>query len=293
MGIITLENQNLKVEIKSKGAELSSLLDKADGLEHMWRADPQFWPRKAPILFPCVGESKEGRINVDGTDYPMGRHGFARHEPFSVLESTNTKVVLELKTTEKTRAQFPFEFVFRVSYELIDSSLTQSFEVTNTDGKEIGFQLGGHPAFAVPFNLDEKYDDYEFVFDAPQTLERHLLTDKGLYSGMTRPFLKTDDRFGLSYNLFEEDALVFKNISSKQVWIQHKNGGKRLQVDYAGFPHLGIWSIPGANYVCIEPWIGCADSIDQPNNFFLKDSLVKLETEKSFEASFIISIHPE
>ena len=223
----------------------------------------------------------------------MGRHGFARHEPFSVVESTNTKVILELKSSKKTRAQFPFEFVFRVGYELIDSSLIQSFEVINTDGKEIGFQLGGHPAFAVPFNQDEKYDDYEIVFDTPQTLERHLLTDNGLYSGKTRTFLDNNDRISLYYQLFKEDALVFKNISSKQVWIQHKNGGKRLQVDYKGFPHLGVWSIPEADYVCIEPWIGCADMNNQPSDLFSKDNIVRLASESSFEASFSISIHPE
>lgn len=287
---LTLENDYLNVNISPKGAELCGLLDKHDGVEHMWKADPAFWPRHAPILFPCVGESKDETITVEGITYPMGRHGFARHEMFSVVESTESKAVFELKSNANTRINYPFEFVLRIGYALSGTCLTQTFEVLNADERNIGFQLGGHPAFTVPFKEGEKYDDYEVRFDIPQTLDRHLLTDKGLYSGEQRLFLSNSDRFGLFYDLFKEDALVFKNIPSKQVWIQHKDGGKRLQVTYNGFPHLGIWSIPGADYVCIEPWIGCADMFDQPKDFFEKDCLINLRPNEPFAASFDISL---
>jgi galactose mutarotase-like enzyme len=287
---LTLENDFLNVNINRLGAELCGLYDKRDYVEHMWNASPEFWPRHAPILFPTVGESKNGKISVNGHEFPMGRHGFARMQEFEVLEQSSNKVLLELKSNASTLENYPFEFVFRVGYELHGPTLIQSFEVINSDQVDIGFQLGGHPAFAVPFRNGENYDEYQIRFDKPQTLERHLLTDKGTYSGETRKFIENEDVFGLHYELFREDALVFKNIPSKQVWIQHKNGGKRLQVDYEGFPHLGIWSIPGANYVCIEPWIGCADSVNQPEDFFSKDSIVILSPEQSFKASFTISL---
>jgi galactose mutarotase-like enzyme len=290
---LTLANDYLNVNISVLGAELCGLLDKRDGVEHMWKADPNFWPRHAPILFPCVGESKDGTINVDDQDHTMGRHGFARHEAFSVIEQTEKKVVLELKSNVKTRVHFPFEFSFRVGYELQNTRLVQSFEVVNRSSSKMGFQLGGHPAFSVPFHPGETYDDYEIYFDSPQTLNRHLLTDEGLYSGETRDFLNASNRFALFYELFNEDALVFKNISSKQVWIQHKNGGKRLQVDYEGFPHLGIWSVPGADYVCVEPWIGCADMTNQPKDYWLKDQLTLLHSQGIFQACFSISIVEE
>lgn len=287
---VTLKNNHLLVSILTKGAELCSLFDMRDGAEHIWNADPKFWNRHAPILFPCIGESKDGRINVDGMDYPMGRHGFARHEVFSVINQEESKVTLELKSNKQTLPYYPFEFVFRVTYELVDLSVKQSFEVVNLDTREMGFQLGGHPAFAVPFRKGERHDEYEIWFDRPQTLYRHLLTDSGLYSGKTRLFLEREDHFPLSYQLFNEDALVFKNISSKRIWIQHSNGYKKLEVNYEGFPHLGIWSVPGADYVCIEPWIGCADMVNQPDDFFSKDSLIKLAPNGQFEASFSISL---
>lgn len=256
----------------------------------MWHADPKFWPRKAPILFPCVGESKDRRICVEGEVYPMNRHGFARIQEFSVVESHSDSVVFELTENEETLSNYPFRFRFRVLFRLEGASLVQSFDVLNTGETELGFQLGGHPAFAVPFRSNEDYSEYEVRFDQALSAERHLLNEEGLYKGKTLLVLDDSDRIPLSYELFSEDALVFKDIQSKSVWIQYKEGGKKLRVDYEGFPHLGIWSVPGADYVCIEPWIGCADRFDQPDDFFKKDSLIRLKPEDTFQAKFTVSI---
>jgi galactose mutarotase-like enzyme len=288
--MITLENDYLIVNIDPLGAELTSFLDKRDGVEHMWSADPKFWPRRAPILFPCVGESRDGKIQIDGVDYPMGRHGFTRMQSFEVLEDNPETAVFELRENQETLLHYPFKFAFRITYKLTSNVLLQSFEVVNTDNQAIGFQLGGHPAFAVPFFKGEEYSDYEIRFDRSMNIDRHLLDDKGLYNGETRNVLTDSDRIDLYYDLFNEDALVFKDIPSKQVWIQNKKGGKRLEVDYVGFPHLGIWSKPGADYVCIEPWVGCADNSNQPVDFFSKDSIVKLQVDQRFSCSFSVSV---
>ena len=290
MQTVTIENKEIRVEIRTLGAELQSFFDKRDGVEHMWKADSKFWPRKAPILFPAIGESKDGKINVDGADYPMARHGFARNEHFAVVLGQRAKVVLELNSDPGTLRQFPFDFKFRTTYELIENQLVQSFEVVNTGVSNMGFQLGGHPAFAVPFLEGENYDDYQIGFDSEFKLERHLLTEDGLYSGDTRVLSERASKIAISYELFEEDALVFKEIPSKQVWIQNKNGGKKLVMDYAGFPHLGIWSVAGANYVCLEPWVGCADNANQDADFFKKDSLIVLNAGESYSNTFSVSL---
>ncbi|MGB0917112.1 MAG: aldose 1-epimerase family protein [Flavobacteriales bacterium] len=287
---LVLENEYLEVGILQKGAELCSLVDKHDGVEHMWKANPAFWPRHAPILFPCVGESKEGKITVEGTEYPMGRHGFARHEHFAVVSQEKNKAVLELNADPGTLRQFPFDFKLQVTYELINNKLLQSFRVTNTGINNMGFQLGGHPAFSVPFLPSERYDDYEIGFDEAFKQERHLLTNGGLYSGETRVMAEHANKIPLSTDLFKEDALVFKEISPKQVWIQNKKGGKKLEMDYAEFPHLGIWSIPGAEYVCLEPWVGCADDANQEADFFKKDSLIVLNAGESYNSAFSVSL---
>lgn len=286
----SIENEQLRVSFKHLGAELLSLLDKRDGVEHMWKADPAFWPRHAPLLFPCVGESKGEKITVDGESYPMGRHGFARSELFTVVGEGQHHVIFELRSYPNTLRQYPFDFIFRVRYELKEAQLSTSFEIINSGITEMGFQLGGHPAFAVPFGAKGNFSHYKIEFGETMNLNRHLLTEKGLYSGKERPFLINEAHFDLFYDLFKEDALVFKDIPSKTVWIQHRDGGKRLQMDYEGFNHFGIWSVPGADYVCLEPWIGCADKHDQVAEFFHKDSLVVLKPEQRFEAAFHVSI---
>ena len=270
---------------------MCSLVDKRDGVEHMWEADPKFWPRHAPILFPCVGESKNGEINVDGKSYTMGRHGFARHELFSVVAQGASHATFELRSDPNSLRQYPFDFVLRIKYNLEGSKLTQSFEVVNSGINKMAFQLGGHPAFAVPFDRKESYCDYQITFNQPQTLDRHLLTKDGLYSGETKLFLENDSSFGLTYELFSEDALVFKNIGSRKVWIENKTGGKRLEMEYKDFNHFGIWSVPGADYVCLEPWIGCADMADAEVDYFGKDSAVSLQPSEVFLAEFSIAFH--
>lgn len=290
MQIIKLENEFLRVEINPLGAELNSLFDKRDGIEHMWKADAAFWPRKAPILFPCVGESRGGRVQIDGVDFPMGRHGFTRYQAFEPIGHSTEKAVFRLTENEETLRHYPYKFSFQVTYSLSGSSLIHHFEVTNSGKEKIGFQLGGHPAFAVPFGDNGAYSDYEIRFDQAMTIDRHLLNGGGLYNGETRNVLNKANAIQLSYDIFNEDALVFKNIPSKSVWIQHKDGGKKLQVDYKVFPHLGIWSKPGADYVCVEPWIGCADNHDQPSDFYKKDSIVSLNPTETFTAAFTVAL---
>lgn len=287
---LTLENSYVRVVVNTLGAELTSFFDKRDSVEHMWSADPKFWPRRAPILFPCVGESKGGKITVSGVDYPMGRHGFTRMQDFKVVEHSSEMVELELTDSTETMKHYPFKFRLKLRYTLTDSRLEQRLIVENLDADSIGFQLGGHPAFAVPFGEGQQYSDYCVRFDQKLTVDRHLLNDEGLYTGETRPVLKDSDQLDLTYDLFDEDALVFKQIPSKRVWISRKDRGKRLEVKYDDFLHLGIWSVPGANYVCIEPWIGCADDAGQEEDFLTKDSLVNLKPSGQFTASFTMEL---
>jgi galactose mutarotase-like enzyme len=288
--MITIENEHLKVELNPLGAELNSLIDKRDGVEHMWSADPKFWPRKAPILFPCVGESKDGVVSFDGNEYSMQRHGFTRTQVFDCVEQNTKSAAFVLHENEETLKSYPFSFRFEVEYHLSGNALEHRFTLTNTGDATLGYQLGGHPAFAVPFSDDEQFSDYCIRFDQSMKLKRHLLNDAGLYSGETRTVLDSEDQIPLDYELFNEDALVFKNIPSKLVWIQSKAGGKKLRVDFAEFPHLGIWSKPGADYVCLEPWIGCADDHDQKPDFLNKDSIQLLDPGTSRTATFSVQI---
>ena len=280
----------LNVTLKLTGAEMSSIIDLRDGSEHLWQGDPKYWARQAPSLFPCVGESKDGAITVDGVRYPMGRHGFARFSDFTLVSHGSAHARLRLTSDDETRKSFPFDFVFETEYRVAGDTITQSFLVRNMGGGPMAFQLGGHPAFAIPCGEGGEHGDHSIDLDRKGDFVRHLLTADGLFSGEVRPLIKDSDRFRLSHALFEEDAIVFKNAGITEASLVNGANGKSVRMRFEGFPHLGIWSVPGAGYVCIEPWIGCADDADGTNDLFMKDSAVRLEPQEEFTASFSITI---
>jgi galactose mutarotase-like enzyme len=280
----------LQVTLRLTGAEMCSILDLRDGCEHLWEANPTYWPRHAPILFPTVGESKDGHIQVNGKAYPLGRHGFARFEQFSVVEHLEDRIRFQLLPNEETLKGFPFQFVFETEYSVVRNVIHQSFHVSNTDSRKFAFQLGGHPAFAVPCGNGGTYSDHSIVLDKKGDYPRHLLTKGGLFSGEQRPFLKDTDRFDLYSELFAEDAIVFKNEGIREASLVNNRTGKYVKMRFDGFTHLGIWSIPGAGYVCIEPWIGCADDDGGTNDIFQKDHAVVLQPSETFAAAFSIEI---
>jgi len=280
----------LRVTLKLTGAEMCSIMDLRDGCEHLWQADPEFWGRHAPILFPTVGESKDGAITVRGASFPMGRHGFARFRDFGLVGKDNASATFRLVADAQTRQSYPFDFIFETGYRVDGATIEQTFHVKNTGNVPMAFQLGGHPAFAVPCGNGGDHTDHSIVLGKKGNYARHLLTKGGLFSGEVRPFMHDTDRFALSHELFKEDAVVFKDASISEAALVNNVTGKQVQMRFDGFPHLGVWSMPGAGYVCIEPWIGCADDADGTNDMFLKDSAVKLDPGQSFRASFSITI---
>lgn len=287
---LNIGNGTLSVNIQLTGAEMCSIKDLRDGCEHLWQADPAYWGRHAPILFPTVGESWDGQITVHGKTHPMGRHGFARHLAFDVISHEKKSTRLRLTSDERTKESFPFEFEFETEYCVEGDTINQSFLVKNRGNETMAFQLGGHPAFAIPCGNGGEHTDHAIVLGRKGDYQRHLLTEGGLFSGGVRDFIKNDDRFMLSHTLFEEDAIVFKNVGADEATLLNTLNGKSVRMRFAGFPHLGIWSVPGAGYVCIEPWIGCADDSDGTNDIFLKDSAVTLAPGAEFKAEFSISI---
>lgn len=287
---LNIGSDALRVTVKLTGAEMSSILDLRDSCEHLWEGNPRYWGRQAPILFPTVGESKDGCITVNGEQYPMGRHGFARFLDFEPVGSDERSARFRLTADERTLPSYPFHFVFETTYTVNGDTITQSFTVRNTDTCPIAFQLGGHPAFAVPCGNTGVYDEHSIVLGRKGTYPRHLLTAGGLYSGEVRPFVQDSDRFALSHGLFEEDAIVFRKEGITEASLLNNRTGKRVTMRFDDFPNLGIWSVPGAGYVCIEPWIGCADDADGTNDIFLKDSAVRLNPGEELHTAFTIQV---
>ena len=288
--MVTIENEYLKVSINIKGAQLCSLYNKETQTEHMWQADAQIWPWHAPNLFPVVGGLVNNELHVDGQTYNLPRHGFARQSEFKVAEVSPHHADFALTTTVQTLAVYPYKFAFHILYDLIENALRVTYKVINLDTKAIYFSVGGHPAFNVPFGGEGSYEDYYLEFEQAEKLETHLLSAEGYFTGETRPVELDGNKLPLTRNLFDDDALVFKNIKSKLVTIKSTRHTQSLTVEYPLYKHLGIWAKPGANFVCIEPWLGYADAVGAAADITNKPAVQRLEKGHVFEAPYYISI---
>ncbi|GAA4330104.1 aldose 1-epimerase family protein [Mucilaginibacter gynuensis] len=288
--MITIENESLKVTMRTKGAELTSIYNKITGTEQLWQADPAVWAWHAPNLFPIVGGVLNDELLVDGKTYPMPKHGFGRHSEYILLESSDVHAVFSLPNSEHTLQAYPYKFDFQVIYTLIDNALRVTYKVINHDDKTIHFSVGGHPAFRVPFLEGEKYEDYYVEFETEEPLTRHLISKNGYFDGRTESVPMKGNRIYLTGDIFNDDALIFKNISSKLVSIKSDNHDKSISVEFPHFNHLGIWAKPKANFVCIEPWLGYTDTEGEPHDISKKDAIQHLKLGHTFEAAFFISI---
>ncbi len=286
-----LRSKNILVKINEKGAELSSFLDLETGIEHIWNADPSFWNRHAPVLFPIVGQVEDGEYTVEKIKYNLPQHGFARDSNFTLVENQNNTLVFSLHHSPETLNVYPFKFKFSISYTLLGKKLYVGYKIENIDDKEIAFQLGAHPGFSCPFYPSESISEYFLQFDKPLTEDRLLFEDGLLNGKIQKEFLKNESKIQLSASTFDDDAIIFETNKIDSVLIT-KNGINGLKVNLSGFPLLGIWSKPKANapFVCIEPWYGVASVRGNSKELKDKKAIQILDVAQTFECGFSIEI---
>lgn len=287
-----LENDKLKVELNPLGAEIISIVSKSDGINYMWKRDKSLWGSSAPILFPIVGAVNNDTYRINSQEYHLTQHGFARHNVFNTKQVSPVRVDFTLESNEKIITQYPYQFKLVVSYELDGSALSCTCKVSNADSQDIYFQIGGHPAFACPFNDGESSDDYYIEFSQKETLDQKvLLPEKKCMSHETRPFFENERRFFVRQSLFANDAIVFKNFKSKTVSLKSIKHDKAIHVTMTGFDHLGLWaSTHVGGLLAIEPWVGHIDYEGFAGEFKEKESVVELAPDKDYQVNFTISI---
>lgn len=275
----TLSHRGLRAVADSHGGELVSLRDAA-GTEYIWSGDPAFWPGRNPLLFPIVGNLKNGRVLFQGQPYEMGRHGFARDLDFFPVEQDDRHVVLELRESPETLARYPFPFSLRVCHTLTEDGFSTAFRVENTGSTPMPFCIGAHTAFRCPLHDGERFEDYEIVFDQPEQADTVLLTPEGLVSHNRRePLLNETDRFPLDRAVFDRlDTIILENLRSTGVSLLHRETGHGVRLDFTGFPMVAFWTKSGceAPFVCLEPWHGCAAADNEDGEFFHKPHCITL-----------------
>lgn len=288
---LLIENELLKVEVKTKGAELCSLINKQSGIEHMWQADENVWGKHSPILFPIVGQVVNGLYRLGEEKYELSRHGFARDMEFSVASHTDESLIFELRSTEDTLKVYPFKFTLQVRYTLLNDKLNVEYFVKNDDNKTMWFSIGGHPAFAVPFIEKENLTDYYLEFCKDESADRISLSNGGfLKEKVDSDFFNYSNIIRLNVNTFNDDAIVLHNLSSEKITIKSDKNNNQLEFDFKGYPYFGIWSKPGANFVCLEPWHGVTDYENFSGELKDKAGICKIEKSNSFSCNYEIKV---
>ncbi len=289
----SLNNALLKISIRQPGAELCKITSAVNGKEFMWNGNPEFWSGIAPTLFPIVGCMKDDQYIYEGKTYHMPKHGFLRKsEDVVLVEQTQNSLTYKLGSNDDLYKLFPFKFEFYISYTLSNNSIIVDHLVKNLGDKPMYFSLGGHPAFKCPVYDDEDYNDYQLVFEKNEISKTHLLNlETGLYTGETEPVFNDNNHIQLHPEIFNKDALVFKDLTSREVTLHSKKHGDILSMQFQDFPHLGTWAKPHAPYVCIEPWIGYADHKDTDYQITTKEGIISLEAGKDFRANYSIKIN--
>ncbi|WP_165044548.1 aldose 1-epimerase family protein [Dysgonomonas sp. ZJ709] len=287
----TLENDHLTVKVKPEGAELTSIRNNKTGVEYLWHADPTFWKRHSPVLFPIVGSLWNNELRNDGNTFNMSQHGFARDEYFELLSATSTEVFYQLVSHRETLAKYPFPFQLEIGYRLEDNRIEVIWKVKNIGDSTMYFQIGAHPAFNYP-DFDGSTDERGyFSFDKSEGLEYSLLGEKGCALPAKYNLDTQDGLLPINVHTFDIDTLIFEDSQLTRVSLLDNSKDPYITLHFDA-PVLGLWSPPRKNapFICIEPWYGRCDRVGYSGEFKDKDWMNSLAAGEVFKSSYIIEI---
>lgn len=286
----TLQNSLLRASFKEQGAELCSLRRKDQDIEYIWAGNPHIWGRHAPVLFPIVGRLNDNKYKLEGREYQLSQHGFARDKKWQPAKEGPDRILFRLISDAETKEQYPFDFELLLEYHLLDNKLLTTYRVKNTGSKEMPFSIGAHPAFNCPLLPDEEFKDYYLEFERSESLQRQQIRH-GLRTGERSMVLNKENILSLTEELFEDDALVFENQQSNYVILKSKHNPHSVRLDIKGFPYMGIWTkAGGAPFICVEPWYGITDKAGEMQDLRNKEGIQHLKPGEQFECSYGITI---
>lgn len=286
-----LENERLCVEIAELGAEALRIYDKKNGREVLWEADPAYWKRHSPVLFPNVGKTYKNTVLINGTQYPTSQHGFARDSMFKCTNSTKNSASFLLVSGDETKEVYPFDFELIITYILEENKLHVKWEVRNPADETMYFTIGGHPAFRFAEKGEVKAD-YLLKFPGKREL-KYILVDPAEAAADPEHVFNLpleEECCPVTEKLFENDALIFDGSQIEEVWLCRKDGAPYVGMECAGFPNFGIWSVKDAPFVCLEPWMGRCDDVGFDKEISEKPGINRLEGGESFEKSYTIIV---
>lgn len=286
--MIFLENEHIRATFAEKGAELQYITGVHSDTEFIWSGDSKFWGKFSPVLFPIVGALKDNTFYYEGKAYELPRHGFARDMVFQHQFINDRELLFTLTQTEETKSKFPFDFQLNLRYRIFGASLCCTYEVFNPAATPLYFSIGGHPAFAAPINGQGSYENYYLQFNKDDEITYHHI-ENNLISANTTTIELEENKLPLTHELFYNDALVFKSLKSDSISLMNSKNYNGLNFKFKDFPYFGIWAAPDADFVCLEPWCGIADSVDHNQELTEKEGIIRLEPETPWERTWQVT----
>lgn len=280
-----LENNELIIDSKISGGELTRIYSKKYNKEILWNGDKKHWGRHSPILFPIVGKLQNDQTIIEKKSYKMTQHGFARDFDFTLENKNENSITYSLKSSDETKKFYPYDFKLSLSYTLIDNKIEVNWKVENIDNKEIQFAIGAHPAFNIT-DINDCYLEFESKKQVSQIIMKPPYHDNKIDINI--------DKLDLTPKTFEGDALIYTNVDS--INVKNKNEEDYLKISFDNFPLVGVWTSfykeenSTAPFLCIEPWYGICDNINSNGNYKDKEFINTLNIKETFNVSYFIEI---
>lgn len=288
----TIESDKIKVVIDEKGAQLASLKLQNDDTEYLWQGDPKYWADRAILLFPICGRLIEGRYTYEGKSYDMTIHGFIRRADMAVSAMTKDCLRLTFSFNEETLKEYPFRFLYEITFRAQGNTLHTQIEVTNLDQVPLPFAVGGHPGFNVPLEPGLSFEDYQLTFSEVKPVKKLILTDTCFMTPKKEAFpLEGGTTYRLHHSMFDNDA-IFVTDMADAVTLKSEKGTRAVTVSYPNTPYLGFWHKPksDAPYICIEPWHGLPSDDGVVDDLATKHDMVRLPAGMHWNCEFSITL---
>jgi galactose mutarotase-like enzyme len=286
--LVSLNSRELSAEIDPLGAQLSALRDGA-GRDLLWDGDPAVWAGRAPLLFPIVGVLTGGNYRLGSKTYPLPRHGFARGKAFTLLNATSATALFGLRADEASLQVYPFRFELDVQFELCGSTLSVTTLIRNKGNDEMPASVGYHPAFRWPLPFGRPRASHFIHFEMNEPAPARRINSAGLLTAERHPTPIVQRRLALTDTLFKDDVLIFDQIKSRSL-TYGADTGPRIKVSFPDAPYLGLWTKPGAHFICIEPWHGVTDPEGFSGDFKGKPGVFAVGPGETFSTKMAITL---
>ena len=285
---ISISSDKLTAEIDPHGAQLSVLRDR-DGRDLLWNGDAGVWAGRAPLLFPIVGVLAGGSYRLGEKRHALSRHGFARGKEFTLERASAVAASFILRPDPATLAVYPFQFELRTRYELNEATLSVRTEIRNHGTAEMPASFGYHPGFRwpLPYGQTRASHFIQFETDEPGAVRR--IDADGLLTATLYPTPIENRRLPLADSLFQDDVLILDQVKSRSVTYGGSEGCK-LRIAFPDAVYLGLWTKPGAPFICIEPWHGITDSQGFTGDFTEKPGIFVLKGGATLTAKMDITL---